>query len=79
MEPPPLGSGSGGGGGGGGVGAPAGGVGEALCRPRGSSMGGADSKVFVPSTAGAAAAGAAGEATPVVVVAPSPQQFEDAD
>lgn len=62
-----------------------------LRRPRGSSMGGVDSKVFVPSSppvaamAAAAVAEAASEAAAVAaaaaagVAAPSPQQFEDAD
>ncbi len=59
VEPPPA--------GGGGVGT---GSGDVLRRPRGSSMGGADSKVFVPSPAVVAAVEAA---------ATSPQQFEDAD
>ncbi|CAM9379939.1 unnamed protein product [Ectocarpus sp. 6 AP-2014] len=56
---------------------------EVLRRPRGSSMGGADSKVFVPSAAASvaaeAAAAAAAAAAAVAVAAPSPQQFEDAD
>ena len=60
---------------------------EVLRRPRGSSMGGVDSKVFVPSSppvaamAAAAAAEAAAEAAAAagVAAAPSPQQFEDAD
>lgn len=53
---------------------------DALRRPRGSSMGGVDSKVFVPSSppmpemAAAAAAEAAAD-----VAATSQQQFEDAD
>eukprot|EP00752_Nemacystus_decipiens_P003197 g2958.t1 len=58
----------------------------ALRRPRGSSMGGADSKVFVPSSppvpemAAAAAAEAAAEAAAAAGVAATlPQQFEDAD
>lgn len=56
---------------------------EVLRRPRGSSMGGADSKVFVPSAAASvaaeAAAAAAAAAAAVAVGAPSPEQFEDAD
>lgn len=64
---------------------------DVLRRPRGSSMGGVDSKVFVPSSppvaemAAAAAAEAAAEAAAAAaaaaaqVAAPSPQQFEDAD
>ncbi|CAM9294013.1 unnamed protein product, partial [Ectocarpus fasciculatus] len=54
---------------------------EVLRRPRGSSMGGADSKVFVPSAAAsvAAEAAAAAASAAAAVGAPSPQQFEDAD
>lgn len=47
--------------------------GEPLRRPRGSSMGGPDSKVFVPAST------AATIATAVAVPTPDPSQFDDAD
>ena len=63
-------------------------AGNVLRRPRGSSMGGVDSKVFVPSSppvaemavaAAAEADSAAAAAATAGIAAPSPQQFEDAD
>lgn len=57
---------------GGGVGGTAGN--DVLRRPRGSSMGGVDSKVFVPSSPPVAVV-----VVPAEVPVPSPQQFEDAD
>lgn len=52
---------------------------DVLRRPRGSSMGGVDSKVFVPSSPPVAAAAGAAEVAAAEIAAPSPQQFEDAD